>query len=1099
MTVTEVKQSLGSWEVRLSENTPRHILNALTYFGHVAIIPSEVDPAQYGDNMLTKARYVGVLRERDKRNELIIRGSGLAFWLGDEDDKGDVFENPVDLVSATFADSVNALLPLGGSIVAGTIYSVPGTYTGKHVWQTPRKALTYVTDTFGAEFRIRGDGTLDAGLVSDLYVTEPRALLLSKDYGTDLFQKALPGQMQLVSHQSDLTTRVVLLAEGEGDSISTGDADAPATIYKDLRGNPLKATRMISESETSAGNADVRAQLQLNRFVGVARSVNLSTRSLEVFGEFVVGDYINIYDPANGFYDEERELYWKGQPINPLALRCVEMTWPIQPGWTVAFRDINGNWIDLSPYYAGETGETQIIVGTLSRSLGSLGSEPPGIRPNLPNPGGADSTVPRPPVFTGFSVGSYQGTDPTDVKAAIRAQWSTPLNTDGSTVVDGDHYELRYRVNATIGYEVTWDTLMGYGLTLADTFGDRAGITNGWDDPEFGGAWVVQEGSTSHYSVDDGEGFIELTDDNQPHVIAAPVRADSNGRFKFTVDFMPTGAQFTMGAAIRYTDANNRILACVQFATDGAVTTRIFENQGGVFDEIGVNLVIDDLEHVAGTAYWLAYNCYDNQVMVKGWRDGDDEPDWHQTATTTVPATDELGGVYAMFQTGNTNAYPQTIPVDYLSFNDRNPANAYSWDDLGSWDALLSEPVEADPRWYSVVAGWDDNAFTLQELTPGVQYEIQIRAVDAASPPNRSAWSPSTMVTTTGDLFAPSTPAAPLVAASRIAIQVVHTLGRSSGGEFNLEPDLAHLEVHVGGSDSFLPESSTKVGELIANGGMVLSEIAAVGTFQIEQIDEVYVKVVAVDRSGNKSGASEASTATAELIDNAHISDLSVSKLTAGTISTQILLAGSIEVGDGGNVDVTDGAFRVFEGTTGQIKVKAGYDADTDSYDMFAVNPLNNQLVSLSTMAFGLAWDGEGGTVYTDDDFWDSNGGPNIFDVRIGNSRRCLVFLQSEISWDPFGSVGVLDTRTGFMGFRVVDQADTSIVFDGADNYAIFATVDDPNTGTGVTSLFNEFGVFYLGPDLIPAAGTYQFEALYKSQTEGSVGFQGRAMIVLPY
>src|SRR5688500_19836696 len=186
MTVTEVNQSLGSWELRLREDTPKEVRDALTYFGHIAVMPGNFDPTLYQDNLLAQARYIGVFRGGSFRDELVMNGSGLAFWLGDEDDKGDIHETAVVLSGATFAQAVNALLPPGGGVVAGTIHSVPGTYNGKHQWVTPRKALTYVTDTFGAEWRLRGDPVqkvvLDAGTVSQLFVTTPKGLIVSKDF-----------------------------------------------------------------------------------------------------------------------------------------------------------------------------------------------------------------------------------------------------------------------------------------------------------------------------------------------------------------------------------------------------------------------------------------------------------------------------------------------------------------------------------------------------------------------------------------------------------------------------------------------------------------------------------------------------------------------------------------------------------------------------------------------------------------------------------------------------------------------------------------------------------------------------------------------------
>jgi hypothetical protein len=123
------------------------------------------------------------------------------------------------------------------------------------------------------------------------------------------------------------------------------------------------------------------------------------------------------------------------------------------------------------------------------------------------------------------------------------------------------------------------------------------------------------------------------------------------------------------------------------------------------------------------------------------------------------------------------------------------------------------------------------------------------------------------------------------VAGSRIAVQVTHQLGKSSGGTFNLESDLDHLEIHVSYEPGVHPGLDHAGGKALANAGMIQAQIAVVFTVQVEETSARYVRVVAVDKTGNKSGPSDAATATALLIDDAHISDLTVSKVTAGTVS----------------------------------------------------------------------------------------------------------------------------------------------------------------------------------------------------------------------
>lgn len=887
MSVTQVKQALGGWSVRLRGNIPTSVLTSLVPFGHVAIIPGSLNVQEYGDALLDAARYVGVYRTKANNNDgVVISGVGLESWLGDEDGAGDVFETPLVFEADTFATVVAAALPPNGSITAGTIHSVPGTYDGRHQWVTPRTVLNYVMSIFGndVEWRVNPNGTLDAGTIAQLYSTTPKAILVAKEDSSDLRYRALPGSATMTKESAGYTTRVVVLAEGEASDIDLGEADAPVVPYKDIHGNTVVVTRVISESFTEGVNADTRASVLLDQFGQASSpSVNLSTSTYDIRGNVQVGDYIYVYNPANGFEDITVQETWNGEIINPVKLRVVELSWPIREGWTVAYRDGDGVWTDLSPYVFYETGDTNIIVGNLPRSVSGGVSEPVGIRPNLPTSPASDSTVPAAPAFTAFQKGVYQSSITNTTKAVMRVTWSTPLNTDASTIIDGAFYDLRWRVSQVIGYDVAWSDVNG-------------------------SAWSSIDG---------------------------------------------------------------------------------------------------------------------------------------------------------------------------------NP-----------WATPLSDPVTTSPEWNYMQIGWGTNTATILELSPGVEYEFQIRAVDAAYPPHYGAFSASTFEITTGDLLAPSAPAAPVVAASRIAVQVQHSLGKNSGGTFNLEPDLDHLEIHLGGSDSFFPDDSTKLGKLPANIGMMTAGVIAVGTFQVEQTHEIHIKVVAVDRAGNRSEASPSATVTAELIDDAHISDLTVSKLTAGTITANILLASEIEVGVGGTITTTDGQF-ITKNLAGDHVVEMGLLQD-GSYGLAAVNEFN-QLVPLSRLAFGVRYAyqhdlvNRSSTSYGDP-ISDSTGlvtvGPELDDIWVGDLGLMLLFLTAHIFVAHSGAAPI-KTTDAYVSFEVINKATGAVVQNPSDSWA--AKIGHSNT----ISLDANVATIYPITGLTP--GFYKVIAKYRT-IDGQMGkFENIGMIVFPF
>jgi hypothetical protein len=665
MAVRQVLQALGDWDITLKATTPPDLWDAITYFGHIAFIPGRLDPAQYGDNLLTAARYVGVVRKRnnggdDRRTRQIeqsyeLGGVGMAFWLGDDEDKGDVYETAVDINAATFANSIRALLPASGAITEGTLTTVAGTYSGRHQYETPRKAISYVCDTFTASsgtkagWRVNANGTLDAGPETVLYVTDPRCVISRKTAGKDTSGlESVPGAFGVTRDVEDYSTRLVLLAEGEGESIATGAADIAPGLnpYKDIHGNTLKLTRLASESDTPGTLADTRAELLLDQYATSQDELVVETDNYYIEGSFDVGDYVWVYDPNAGLVDTNNEITFRGERLNPIKLQVTEARWPLTEGYTVAYRAANGTWYDLTDHVEWDGSHTvYVTVGGFARALEGAGGQPVGSRPSQ------DTSVPAAPTFVTPFVGSSYLTGEGFTRARVVVAWNAPLNTDGSTIIDGDHYEIQHAPN------------------------------------------------------------------------------------------------------------------------------------------------------------------------------------------------------------------PATV-------------------------------------WQNTFVAWGASTGQLVDLSPGVSYDVRIRAVDKSG--NSGAWSATETFVATEDDIAPSTPAAPTVAGSRIAVQITHQLGKSTGGTFNLESDLDHFEVHVGGTAGFTPDATTLKGKAPANSGMIQAQIPVVATVQVEETTARWVKVIAVDITGNKSAASDGATATALLIDDAHISDLTVTKVTAGTVSANWLLAASIRTAASG-------------------------------------------------------------------------------------------------------------------------------------------------------------------------------------------------------
>lgn len=724
MPVTKTIMAVGSWSLTLSPQTPRNIIDSLQYFGHIVVATGRQDPRVAGNSLFNSGRYTGVITGLDFQSLKqgrgpVISGDGLETWLGTPNGVGPVIENIASFTSALPSTVFNTLRP--AAVGAGTNYSLgtSATYTGAFVWKTPRDSLTSFCQQISTgpapaqtvEWRVNNNCTLDTGPVSSLYVTTPVTAIVAKNDGVDMRLRGLAGTTELIEDVKDYTTRVVVLASGSGASTAVGTANAAdvgaATPYTDFFGNPVAMTRMVSASSVSSFNATASAQAALIPYTSPRDQVKLASSEYDIMGQLNVGDYTFVYDPDSGLVDTSNEAVFRGQRINPVKLRVIELTWPVVEGMTVAYRDLTGHWYDLTDYLMWETGDTSVVVGGFNRSLVPT-SEPVGPRP-IP-----DTTVPGVPAFTlPFSTTSYQSSSDGRTRSQIQLSWTTPTNTDGTTMTDLDHYEIQYRPDLTISsVNPTWSGLNSGGYT-----------------------WNALQSS---------------------------------------------GAQ------------------------------------------------------------------------------------WSQ-----------------IFPVGST-------------------------------------------QWKVTFVSGGTNTLLVQELTPGVTYDFQIRAVDTAQPPNRSAWSATTTFQAGADTLPPPTPDPPTVASSMLAVQISWDCGRASGGTFNQAVDLHHIEVHGSYDPLFTPVAGTKLGNLPANIGNINGQIPVVGSFTIPAnqppAQQMFIKVIAVDETGNKSSPSASAGSTAKLISDVYITDVTADKITAGTIRASLILGGLIGTAlDGQRVTMDSTGFHAYDSTGSRI------------------------------------------------------------------------------------------------------------------------------------------------------------------------------------
>ena len=248
----------------------------------------------------------------------------------------------------------------------------------------------------------------------------------------------------------------------------------------------------------------------------------------------------------------------------------------------------------------------------------------------------------------------------------------------------------------------------------------------------------------------------------------------------------------------------------------------------------------------------------------------------------------------------------------------------------------------------------------LQDLTVGASYQIGVAAVDNSGFKKMSAYdgtgvdlytdsssvnpnyASNAVIEIEKDGQAPSKPKqAQSIAAGPLRVQITHYLGKDGTdgngnpyGDFTLEGDLDHLDVHAvtqnGNVQDFTVAESNKIGEIRVTSGNLLQAIPVVGTMELEDSQDYYFRIVAVDKSGNESDPSDGQAALANLIQEANIADANITEAKIGTaaITTAKIADASItnaKVVDLSADKITSGSIIGGEITVGGVSNTTGF------------------------------------------------------------------------------------------------------------------------------------------------------------------------------
>lgn len=214
---------------------------------------------------------------------------------------------------------------------------------------------------------------------------------------------------------------------------------------------------------------------------------------------------------------------------------------------------------------------------------------------------------------------------------------------------------------------------------------------------------------------------------------------------------------------------------------------------------------------------------------------------------------------------------------------------------------------------------------------PGVGIQARVRAWDRWG--HASEWSSLATHTTEDDTTPPPVPSRPIVS-NYIGVLRIEWDGLGSSGEDGRPPDFDRVEIHASEESDFDP-----VPESFAEGGTLIGTFRAPGVYawsppgssgNVDYGVEWFVKLVSVDKDGNRSDPSEQDSAIPGRVEDGDIAELNVGKLTSGILTAIVANAGRIWGGveNGERYELDNSGIRFYNSSNELTFDGGGADGD---------------------------------------------------------------------------------------------------------------------------------------------------------------------------
>lgn len=377
--INEQVMSLGDWDLTLAPDTPREVLDKITAFSEVVIMPDLMDAVDMDDTLMQFSLFRGtVFRPGPQRK---IGGHGPACWLGTGNRYYTTnlggFDMPYyNVISQTgstltaWAASVTSDTP----ITLGTVTdpTAGAQLTAQSVqWISHRELLDSLCKIYEVEWRINNKLELSIGPYTSLY-NSPTTIITPSAAGRENGLVGIKSLLETEHDMWDYASQLYLLSQSSvayGGSYSSFYAPDGKRLWVtalvdgadvQLNATSFAASRLITTLNSPTAQQVVKCSSDL---FDIAKMTAIPS-----------GGRVLIWAPEQGIYDPQyaNQVEWRGETIWPQYFRCLGLRWPVRAGMGVLLRRYTGDtsidltgtleWVDLTPYVEFEDGDAEMTI-----------------------------------------------------------------------------------------------------------------------------------------------------------------------------------------------------------------------------------------------------------------------------------------------------------------------------------------------------------------------------------------------------------------------------------------------------------------------------------------------------------------------------------------------------------------------------------------------------------------------------------------------------------------------------------------------------------------------------------------------------------------